>query len=264
MLRKKLGEGMTLLAAPFLVLSVVAIATVAPAVAQLNQAKSTELQNAESGAAAQKTVESLDDQRDNLLQEYRPLVIQLERLKEYNDQLEVLIENQGEEITSKRAQIESVSGMGKNIVTLMNDMLAVLEEFVELDTPFLEGERRKRVLNLKSLMNRADVTNAEKYRRVLEAYQIENDYGRTIEAFDGKLGEGEDAQTVTYLKVGRVAYLYQTRDGSESFVFNNETKAWDKLPGDYDTPITIAIRMAREQIPPDLIFIPVTLEEAAS
>lgn len=146
----------------------------------------------------------------------------------------------------KCVQIESVFGMGKNIVMLMNDMLVVLEEFVELDMLFFEGECCKCVLNLKFLMNCVDVMNVEKYCWVFEVYQIENDYGCIIEVFDGKFGEGEDVQIVMYLKVGWVVYFYQIWDGLDFYVYNNEIKGWDKLLGDYDILIIIVICMVCE------------------
>jgi len=251
-----LRDGTRLFATPLLSLCIVAAATMAPAVAQLSTAKSTEIRNVEAGAAAQQTIEKLDDERDQLLQEYRTVIQQLESLREYNDQLRTLIESQENEMVSIREQIERVTGIERDIVPLMNQMLNSLDQFVKLDIPFFAAERRNRVAGLKAMMNRADVTNAEKYRRILEAYQIENDYGRTIEAKDGRLGEGEDAKTVTYLKVGRIAYLYQTLDGSETYAWDQAVGDWVRLGGQFDGPITTAIRMAREQVPPGMIYVP--------
>lgn len=257
MLTSRLGEGVAVLVAPFLVLGTLAVATVAPAVAQLDQAKSTELQNAQEGATAQNTIDKLDDERDKLLIDYRVTLDQLENLREYNEQLRNLIKSQEEEKISLKEQIERITGIERDIVPLMFNMLEALDQFVQLDVPFLFDERVERVEKLKTLMNDANATNAEKYRRILEAYQIENDYGRTIEAYTGKLGKGEEAKTVTYLKIGRVSFIYQTVDGSQAYVWDQDQKTWVELAGSYDTPVTIAIRMAKEQIPPDLIFIPV-------
>ena len=247
-----------ILAAPLLVFGTMVMATITPAVAQLDQAKSTELQNTQEGAASQATIEQLDDERDSLLVEYRATLEQLDNLRQYNGQLRGLVQAQEDEMASIKEQIERITGIERDIVPLMFQMLESIEQFVELDVPFLSDERQRRVSGLRALMTQADATNAEKYRRILEAYQIENDYGRTIEAYEGKIGEGEEARTVTFLKIGRVAFMYQTLDGSDSFVWNQAAKQWDELPGGYNTDLTVAIRMAREQIPPDLIFIPVT------
>lgn len=257
MVSNSLKAYVAFLAAPFLVFGTMIVATIAPAVAQLDQAKSTELQNAQEGAAAQSTIERLDDERDTLAIEYRAILEQLDNLKQYNEQLRGLIQAQEDEKVSIKEQIERITGVERDIVPLMFQMLESLEQFVDLDVPFLIDERQERVSNLRALMTQADATNAEKYRRILEAYQIENDYGRTIEAYEGKVGDGEEARTVTFLKIGRVAFMYQTLDGSDSYVWNHTAKQWEELSG-YNTDLTIAIRMAREQIPPDLIFIPVT------
>ena len=76
-------------------------------------------------------------------------------------------------------------------------------------------------------MDRADVTISEKYRRIVEAYQVEMDYGRTIEAYEGELAsEGGDPRTVQFLRVGRVTLLYQTLDGRETGYWDADRKAW--------------------------------------
>ena len=257
MVTKTVKANVAFMAAPLLVFGTMVLATIAPAVAQLDQAKSTELQNAQEGAAAQATIERLDDEKEATEIDYRATIEQLDNLRQYNEQLRGLIQAQEDEKISIREQIERITGVERDIVPLMFQMLETLEQFVELDVPFLIDERERRVGSLRALMTQADATNAEKYRRILEAYQIENDYGRTIEAYEGNIGDGEEAKKVTFLKIGRVAFLYQTLDGSQSYVWDQDIKEWVELGGSYDTPVTVAIRMAREQIPPDLIFIPV-------
>ena len=264
MVKSRIGEGVAVLVAPLTVFGTLAVATIVPALAQLDQAKSTELQNAQEGAQVQQQVDQLADERDQMLAEYKVTIDQLENLRKYNAQLRELIQAQETEKVSLRQQIDRITGIERDIVPLEQDMLGALEEFVESDVPFLIRERRKRVRDLKALQGQATVTNAEKYRRILEAYQIENDYGRTIEAYNGKLTEDEESQEVTFLKIGRVAFIYQTLDGSSSYVWNQDAGEWEELPGSYDAPITIAIRMAREQIPPDLIVVPVRVATASN
>lgn len=264
MLKSRFREGAAILVAPLMVFGTLVLATIAPAVAQLDQAKSTELQKVQEGAAAQGSIDQLDDERSRLEGQYRVTIDQLENLRKYNAQLRGLIKAQETEMISVKEQIERITGIERDIVPLMFDMLVTLGEFVELDVPFLIRERRDRVRVLTDLMGRASATNAEKYRRILEAYQIENDYGRTIEAYEGNIMVNEEPQKVTFLKIGRVSFIYQTLDGSDSYVWNQKDKVWESLSGSYDMPVTLAIRMAREQIPPDLIFIPVRGAVAAN
>src|SRR4030095_2107472 len=105
-------------------------------------------------------------------------------------------------------------------------MLDTLKQLVELDVPFLLEERRARVAKLEKEIDRADVSLSEKYRRVVEAYQIEMEYGRTIDSYDGRLGDGADARTVQFLRIGRTALLYQTLDGNETGYWDANGKSW--------------------------------------
>ena len=92
--------------------------------------------------------------------------------------------------------------------------------------PFLLEERTNRVDGLQKLMTQADVSISEKYRRIIEAYQIELEYGRTLEAYEGLIGEGTDARTVDFVRLGRVSLMYQTLDGTETGYWNAEEKKW--------------------------------------
>ena len=101
-------------------------------------------------------------------------------------------------MTRQLGEIETTS---REVLPMMQKMLATLDQFVKLDVPFLLEERTNRVAQLKDMMTRADVSISEKYRRIVEAYQIEMEYGRTIEAYQGKVGD----KTVDFLRAGRVA-----------------------------------------------------------
>ena len=105
-------------------------------------------------------------------------------------------------------------------------------------------------------MDRADVTNAEKYRRIVEAYQIENDYGRTIEAYRGSLKLGDRERTVDFLRFGRIALVYQSLDESEAGVWSQETRSWLPLDASHRSAIRAGLRIARKQAAPDLIELP--------
>ena len=110
-------------------------------------------------------------------------------------------------------------------------------------------------------MGRADVTDAERYRRLVEAYQIENEYGRTIEVYQGEVEVGKETRLVEFLRVGRIALLYQTLDGSETGVWDHRNQTWEDAANSRSA-VRKGIRIARKQTAPDLLRIPVPTAEA--
>ena len=141
-------------------------------------------------------------------------------------------------------------------------MLDSLDKFIALDLPFLPEERNQRIAKLKAMIVRADVTNAEKFRRILEAYQIENDYGNTIEAYRADLNSGDVISSVDFLRLGRVALYYQRFDGSETGFWDKENNQWQVLSTDYHSAIRNGLRIARKEIAPDLLTLPIPAAEA--
>lgn len=206
---------------------------------------------------SQKKIDSLSDQTQTMLQKYRQTLKQIENAKVYNNQLREIIKTQNEEKVSIKNQIEDLKDTAKGIVPLMVDMVKNIKAFVELDVPFLPEERAKRVADLESLLTRADVSTSEKFRRILEAYQVENEYGRTIESYRSiKMKDGKE-MTVDYLQVGRVALLYQTLDGKETGAWDQKAKAWVELGSEYKKSVQAGIKMAKKQTAPQLVKLPI-------
>ena len=255
------GDAMAKLGSYFMCLTVCVLggfATLNSAQAQSLETVAQVSQNATNdGQASQGRIDALDDETDTLTREYRAALKQLASLREYNAQLEKLIVAQKAEMVSVRQQIEDVTNVDRTIVPLMFRMIDALDQFVELDVPFLIDERRARVQNLRSLMDRSDANPAEKYRNILEAYDIENEYGRTIEAYEGQMDINGEERTVAFLRIGRVALVYQTLDGAESGAWNKASKNFTNLDGDFDSELRAALRIAKQQAAPDLMVIPV-------
>ena len=146
----------------------------------------------------------------------------------------------------------------------MTKMITTLESFVSLDMPFLPQERAKRVTELKAMMSRADVSTSEKYRRILEAYQVENEYGRTIEAYRGLQVVNGKELSVDFLRVGRVALIYQTLDGEQMGQYDLKNKKWQELDSDYEKSIKTALKVAKKQTAPNLLHLPIAKPEGAT
>lgn len=203
--------------------------------------------------SAQARINTLDDQTRDVVSEYRATLQETESLKRYNQQLALQVKSQEEEMVSIQQQIIQIERTAREITPLLQKMLETLGQFVSLDVPFLPDERKNRVAQLNEMMTRADVTLSEKYRRIVEAYQVEMEYGRTLEAYQGKVGE----KTVDFLRVGRVSFLYQTLDGSETAYWDAAKKEW-VVDNSYDNYIAKGLKVAKKQGAPDLLIVPVS------
>lgn len=211
---------------------------------------------------SQKKIDGLADNTSRLLDEYRLVVGETESLRSYNDQLEKLIQSQLVEAESIAKQISSIEVTNRQVVPLMLKMIDGLDKFVALDVPFLKEERSNRIKSLKEMMDRADVSTSEKYRRVLEAYQVENEYGRSIEAYSATVDLEGKKKTVDFLRIGRVALVYQTLDAKLAKIWNQKARKWEELGSEYASSIKQGLKIAKKQTAPNLLTLPVQAPEA--
>ena len=224
----------------------------------------TQAQIDQAAQRSQNTVDRIADQTQTLLGDYLLTSQQVDRLRVYNTQIEKLIFDQEDLKRSIEQQLEDVEVVEKEILPLMIRMVDSLGQFVELDMPFNLDERRNRVAELRDMMDSSNVTVSEKYRRIMESYMIETDFGKSIEASRGKLPiGGGDPRDVDFLRVGRILLAYQTLDRSETGYWNKASASWDVLDDSYRRPITNGIRIARKQAAPDLLELPIPAPESA-
>lgn len=213
---------------------------------------------ADAGETAQKQVDSVADQTEKIINDFRSVTKVVDGLRVYNALLQTQLNNQESEMEALSDSIANVALIERQIIPLMTRMVDALEGFVQLDTPFLIVERTERVERLREMMERSDVTAAEKFRRVIEGYQIENDYGRTIEAYKGSTDVNGKELEVDFLRIGRVALLYQTVGAAHTGAWDNTTGAFVELPpATYQKQVTDGLKIARKQVAPDLLIVPV-------
>ncbi len=225
--------------------------------AKVDKTTGEQKKNHDMAAGSQKKVSKIANETRTIVDDYRTVLRKIENTKVYNNQLRQFITSQNEEMVSIRKKIASLKTTNKEILPLMVRMVDTLEKFVSLDTPFLPEERSNRIAQLKLMMKRADVSTSEKYRRILEAYQIENEYGRTIEAYRGVQKMGEKELTVDFLRVGRVALMFQSLDGEQNGLWSHKENKWVELPSEYRRAVTKGLRIAKKQLAPDLVKMPI-------
>ena len=226
--------------------------------ATIDQVTAEGVKRADAGAAEQQRVEQIANQTDDLLNDYNTLSKVVDGLITYNSLLQRQVNNQETEKAALRESIDNVALIERQITPLMIKMLDSLEQFIQLDTPFLLSERTERIERLRGMMERSDVSSAEKFRRVIEAYQIENDYGRTIEAYKGSTEINGNQLEVDFLRIGRVALLYQSVGGAHTGAWDGNSRAFIELPpAPYQAQVAAGLKVARKQVAPDLLVVPV-------
>ena len=210
--------------------------------------------NQQLSATSQDKIDATERQTDKIVNEYKVVSKQVEGLKLYNAQKRIQIQAQLDLMDKLDEQLVQVVVMQRQIPPLAGKMLDSLETFIKLDTPFRAEERRARVDLVRSSMSKPKVTASEQVRQVLEAYNIEAEYGRKIDTYEDKLSDGT---VVNILVIGRIGMFYQTKDERTSGRWDNEVGEWVELPGSYRKPIRDGIRMAKKLAPVDMLLMPV-------
>lgn len=224
----------------------------------------TSRQAADATAQSQQRIDEIDDRTQEILSEYRANLKQLEQLERYNASQERQVASQRREMESLERDINNIASLQRAMQPLMDDMVEALAQVVEADLPFLLNEREARVERLQNAIEDPEMSPAQRYRLVIEAYQIENEYGRTIETYRGDIEvDGREFENVEFLRIGRVALVFRTDDDEVIKRYDPEQGSWVDLDPSFLPDIKTGSRIAREQIPPDLMYIPVRAPQVA-
>ena len=213
------------------------------------------------GAASQRVVDRLDDEARRMVSERRALDARIESLQAYVRQLRGLVADQEKSIERYRDGIARARDVGRELLPLAERMIGALDEFVRLDAPFLAEERGARIQRLTAMLADSELSVSEKFRRIFEAYGVETDYGRTLEAWRGALDEA-GGQVVDFLRVGRNILIYQTLDGARLGIWDARKGSWRTLDDGYRPEVRRGLRMARKTIAPGLLVLPVRVMSA--
>jgi seryl-tRNA synthetase len=170
----------------------------------------------------------------------------------YNTQIEQQLQSQQDEIASLEQQLAGLDSTAVDVQSMLQRMYDELVQFVQNDVPFFKEERDQRIQRLTELMQSVETSPSEKFRRLVEAYQIEMEYGRSMSAYRQTLTDGREAEMV---RLGRVALLYRVMEGGETGYWDRDAKQFVADP-DSASQIEEALSIAKEEKAPDLIIVP--------
>jgi len=229
----------------------------------LDEAKAIQNNTNAASAASQKQIDKSSAASIELQAEIEQLTEQVKNLNIYRNHLHALVESQQQEMVSLDTQIEEIKDTRQGIVPLMYQMIDGLQKLIDQDKPIRLQARVERLEKLKTLMPRADVSDAEKFRRILEAYQIEMDYGTKLGSYQGQITLSSDESVdADILYLGRVALIARNPNATEYWTWDQAQKQWQPLDNSYKADIDTAYSLAAKQIAPTLLNLPVSLAKA--
>lgn len=212
---------------------------------------------------SQKRIDKLAAQTYDIMQDFKVVNKQLEGIKVYNAQLGKYIQNQKQTMLDIEYSIKNTTVIERQIVPLSLKMLDALEQFINLDLPFQRETRLTSIAQVRENLGVSRFSTSEKFRQVLELYDIESEYGNTIDQYSGLLEVEGLEQKVTFLRVGRIALLYQTSNQAKTGAWSKQEKQWQALDsGEYRSATAKAIRIAKKQAAVDVLNLPIAFPEA--
>jgi len=256
--KKRTPKGMTLL------LATAIATTMAPNVAfadKTDDIVNRGLSRNKAAAASQKRIDDISEKTEKIIAKYHQQRKVVDGLKVYNDRLRRTLEAQEAAKNDLQQSIEDASLIERQIVPLMTRMIAGLDKFIEADLPFQLTERKARVERIRGYLTNANISAAERFRQVLEAYTTENNYGKSINVYSDTLSLSGENLTVNILQVGRTGLYYQTLDGKVSGYWDKQERVWKELDSSYNEGITTSIRIAQGKESKDLMRLPISAPE---
>lgn len=201
-------------------------------------------------------------------------------------QREFYIQQQNEQIQALSTRILEKSEVTARdeILPLVREMVAEMEKLMVSDLPFRVERRFALLDDLREDLQAEDVSVFDVYRRAMEIYGQEVNYGLQVSSYQGlnpiaerqgqrykacvadkesavcdlndeqrsalKNGaELEDLESQfydgNYIHFGRLALLYLERDSSEGYRYNQTTKSWDEMSNTELLGLRQNVRIAR-------------------
>jgi len=210
---------------------------------------------------SQERINKIVEGTRSLEDQYRAINKEIDGLKVYNRLMQAQVEGQSAVLEDIALSMDQIDVINRQIFPLMERMIDGLEQSVKLDVPFLMAERSKRIADLKGIMERSDVSVAEKFRKVMEAFQIENDYGTSSEFYEQSLTIDGETRAFNMLRIGRIGLYFQSDDTKVTGRWDNEARDW-VIDDSARNEVRKGLRMARQLIAPELIVVPVPAAEA--
>jgi hypothetical protein len=222
----------------------------------VDQVLEADLRRLQLAQESQERINQVVEGTRSLADDYRAINKEIDGLKVYNRLMTAQTNGQQATLDDISLSMQQVDVINRQIFPLMERMIDGIEQSINLDIPFLMEERAKRIVDLQEIMERSDVSVAEKFRKVMEAYQIEMDYGTSSEWYRESLNVDGANREYNMLRVGRIGLFFQSDDTNITGWYNPNSDSYETLGSEHRNEVRKGIRIARQLIAPELILLP--------
>jgi len=205
----------------------------------------------------QKKEDAWAGKKAELMARYRSLKAEQEHLEKVRLKNERALSAQKARVAELERKIRESARIREELQSYLESVVTQLDEFIKKDLPFLLKERSTRLASINETLALPDKPAAEKYRRVMEALQVETEYGRTVEVYQDTIELNGQSVLVDILRLGRLSLFCQTPDGRVIGHYDRAAKRWVPLPSTYRREINRAMEMARRERTIDLVKLPI-------
>jgi len=205
----------------------------------------------------QRQEDSWAQEQEKLQARYRAAKADVEGLEKQKDSLGKGDAALREQVAELARRIDESGRLEAGLQAVMDETLDRLDEFVVGDLPFLPEERARRLLTLREALAKPGASPGEKLRLLLEALQVETEYGDTVETCQQQIDVNGESLFADIFRLGRLSLFWMTPDGERAGEFDRVAGRWVELPGQYRKSIRMAVEMAARQRPVELLRLPV-------
>jgi len=171
-------------------------------------------------------------------------------------QQDIFRASQESEIASLKRQLGTVEQIKQGMSPMMLRMAVALEDSIKSDLPFNRQERLDRVNRVKDALGNPNISPANQYRLVLKAYEKEVSYGLGIDSYEGA-HPTKPGNVVNFVRFGRTSLVYVSKDESDIAIYDMASNSWNALQGADAIQLRQAIRIAKGEAAPGLVYAPV-------
>jgi hypothetical protein len=206
--------------------------------------------------ATQKAEVRWREERQQMADVYDRLQEDRVRLEARRQAMEETLTAARARVAAKQAQIEAIARITDQVAPFLEEQYRRLARRIDCDLPFLTAERRRRLENLKTLLDDPGVAVSEKLRKVFEALLVEAEYGNTIEVYQENITVGDRATLANIFRLGRVGLYFQSLDRQACGFYNVAESAWQPLDAGANRTLQTAIDIGTKRRPVEILNMP--------